>query len=528
MRLPVLLALVALATEQQPTFRSSVRLVNVTVIAHDSAGRPVRGLTASDFRVFEDGKEQKVEVFAADHLAPPPAAPAALTAPPSSIFTNRATDRSAGGVTVVLFDRLNSTFEDQKSARDQILKLLAKASAEDRIALYVLESDVITVLHDFTTDPSRLTAVLNKYLGTTSTELARSEEKTPEFALSGNASEDAETAAWLERTQLMVAEHYLRRRAELTTNALESIANHLAGTPGRKNLVWVSGAFPLVIPGDHGPQIMNREVNRATRAINAADVAVYPVDIRGLIGAFVHPSAATATVVAGAPRGPVFTTMAQTHPAQDTMRQIAEDTGGRVYLNTNDIGGAIRHAMNDARVSYVLGYRSSRPDADQKFRNISVRVNRPGIELRYRKGYLPSPPVARDSKARLLALSRVLQSPVEASSIMLAAEISRLQDDATVTVHMSAESLTWIAGKDGREAVIDVVIVLSTPDGKYHTVKERTVTMTADAERYQQMVEDGLTLSSNFTVVKDAYRLHVVVSDVASQSVGSLIIPIRQ
>ena len=140
---------------------------------------------------------------------------------------------------------MNSTQEDQKNARDQILKLLANIRSTDRVALYVLESDTITVLHDFTSDAGRLKAVLNRYLGTTSVELARSDETAPDFARSGVASEDAETEAWLARQTLIVAEMFLRRRAELTTNALESIANHLAGIPGRKNLIWVSGAFPF-------------------------------------------------------------------------------------------------------------------------------------------------------------------------------------------------------------------------------------------------------------------------------------------
>jgi hypothetical protein len=326
-----------------------------------------------------------------------------------------------------------------------------------------------------------------------------------------------------------VAETYLRRRGELTTSALESIANHLAGIPGRKNLIWVSGAFPFVIPGDHGPQIMDKEVNRATRAINSADVAVYPVDIRGLIGAFVNPSAATATVTRGAaPTAPVFTTMATTHPNQDTMRAIADATGGRVYANTNAIGEAIRKAIDDSRVSYVLGYYSSRPEGDNRFRNINVKVNRSGVELRHRKGYLAAPVAPRSAKARLDALGRVMQSPIEASGISLTAEIARTRNDGTVVVRIDPESLTWEQKKDAGEATIDVVIAQSLPDGRYFKIKETTVNLTADAVRYRQMVDDGLTLSSNFTVAPNAYRLHVVVSDVASQSVGSLIIPIRQ
>jgi VWFA-related protein len=95
-------------------------------------------------------------------------------------------------------------------------------------------------------------------------------------------------------------------------------------------------------------------------------------------------------------------------PNQDTMRAIAELTGGRVYLNTNAIGESIRRAIDDSRVSYVLGYRSSRPDNDNKFRNITVKVSRGGVELRHRKGYLALTAPTRDSKERLKALERVM------------------------------------------------------------------------------------------------------------------------
>ena len=255
---------------------------------------------------------------------------------------------------------------------------------------------------------------------------------------------------------------------------------------------------------------------------------MYPVDIRGLIGAFANPATANAPLNPGQkPASPIFTTMANTHPNQDTMRTIAEATGGRVYLNTNAIGEAVRRAIDDSRVSYVLGYRSTRPDNDNRFRNITVKVDRNGVELRHRKGYLAAPVPARNPRVRLDALQRVLLSPIEASSVALVAEISQIGKEGTVVVRIDPAALSWEQKKDVREAAIDVVIAQSVPDGKYFTIKETTVNLTADPERYQQMLEDGLTLSSNFTAVPNAYRLHVVVSDVASQSVGSLIIPIK-
>jgi hypothetical protein len=277
---------------------------------------------------------------------------------------------------------------------------------------------------------------------------------------------------------------------------------------------------------------MNKEVSRATRAINNANIAVYPVDARGLIGAFGTNPAAASAPYSGKTPPPVFTTMATTHPNQDTMRTIAEDTGGRAYFNSNAIGEAVHRAMDDGRVSYVLGYYSTHAEADSKFRKIDVKVTRSGVDVRHRGGYLAlPPPVHKDSKARLEALGRVMQSPIEATNIGVVAEIQREDgapaNEGTLVIRLDASALTWEQKKESREGAIDIVIAQSTPKGEYYKIKETTVNLIADPERYKQMMEEGFTLSSKFTQRPDAYRLHVIVSDATSQAVGSLVIPIQ-
>jgi len=234
------------ALAQTPTFRSGVRLVEISAIVHDRSGRPISDLAAADFRIFEDGKEQKVELFSL-HDARPSAREKAVPSLPPGVYSNRAAAQGVGSVTAIVFDRLNSTFEDQKMARDQMLKTLAATSPGDRVALYVLESDAVTVLHDFTADSGRLVAAIDRAVRATSVDVTHSDEPMPTVPRSGIDELDADTEEWLQRTQAAVAEVFLNRRAELTLNGLESIANHLAGIPGRKNLIWISAAFPFVI-----------------------------------------------------------------------------------------------------------------------------------------------------------------------------------------------------------------------------------------------------------------------------------------
>lgn len=505
----------------RPTFRANTRLVQVNVVVHDRSGNPVGDLAAADFTLFEGGKQHPIELFAIEtHQA---LAASRLAVPPNT-FSNHLEGVAGGTVTVVLFDRLNTRFEDQKPAKDQIVKVLAGLQPSDRVALYVLESDTVRVLHDFTNDAAGLVRVLTRYLaGMTSRELELSEAPAPDLGTTGVAALDAEAEAWLKQTTEAINALYTRRRGEYTTDALEGIANHLAGVRGRKNLIWVSSAFPLVTYDFMGPRSLTPEINRATRAINNANIAVYPVDARGLIGAFT-----------GAPPAPgtpaQFTTLATVMPNMDTMRTIAEDTGGRAYVNTNAIGDAVRRAMDDSRVTYVLGYYPSHGNWDGKFREIKVDINRKGLEVRHRKGYLAIPPQPQQTAAgRAAALGDAIRSPLEATGIGLTASVDRAgapSRDAMLTIQVDARSITWDKRGDEWVGALDVLVGQSETDHKFVKSMDTIVNLSVNAERYAQMMVEGFTLTHKITLRQGVARLHIVIRDVSSRTTGSLIIPV--
>jgi VWFA-related protein len=485
--LPVLvLATVAFGLAQEParpTFRSNTRLVQVNVVVHDRSGNPVGDLVAADFKLFEGGKEQPIELFAIEtHQA---LAEARLAVPPNT-FSNHLEGVAGGTVTVLLFDRLNTRFEDQKPAKDQIIKVLAGLQPSDRVALYVLESDTVRVLHDFTNDARGLVRVLTRYLGgPTSRELELSEAAAPELARTGLAALDAEAEAWAKQTTESINALYTRRRGEYTSDALEAIANRLAGVRGRKNLIWVSSAFPLVIYDMMGPRSLSPEVSRATRAINNANIAVYPVDTRGLIGAFTGP-----------PPGPgkpaQFTTLGTVMPNMDTMKTIAEDTGGRAYVNTNAIGDAVRRAMDDSRVTYVLGYYPSHGNWDGKFREIKVELNRKGLEVRHRRGYLAIPPQPQQTASgRAAELGDAIRNPLEATGIGLTASLDRSRApsrEAVLTIQVDARSITWDRRGDEWTGALDVVVGQSDTQANFFKSMDTVVNLGVNAERYAQMM----------------------------------------
>ena len=517
----VLLVLACSAVQSPaPTFRAATRLVQVTVVVHGKDGKPLPGLTAADFKLYEDGKEQPIQIFSVESdrvTAPPPARLAAGT------FSNRLDGRAPSSVTVILFDRLNTGFADQKQARDQIVGFLSEIQRADRVALYVLESDSVRILHDFTTDATSLLRALDRYRATpASAALAAAEAQTPDFAPTGDAAEDAAMEAFLRKSTEMMAADANVRRGESTLSALEAIANHLAGIRGRKNLIWVSAGFPNVVIDERGQaRTMTKEVSRATRAVNNANIAIYPVDARGLMGAFASPPGA---------RTPAFTTLSTVRANTDVMESLAEDTGGRAFFNSNDISGAVRRAIDDGRVTYVLGYYPSHGQWDGKFREIKVRVNRPGVDVRHRKGYLALP-AQQDAAKRKEALLDALRSPLEATGIGLTAEITRADTpgqaagEVLVGIHVDPGSVTLEKTGAFWEGACDLLIAQSAAGGSLTRDLDTTVNLRLPDGKHDEMIKEGMNVNRKVVLRADTLRLLIVVRDAATGAIGSVVIP---
>ena len=502
-------------SEPRPVFRLATRLVEVGVIVHDRTGRPVPGLTADDFRLYDNGKQERVEFFRIESGEAPAEEPA--PAAPGEFSNQRA--RRAGTVTVILFDRLNTAWQDQVMARQSIIGFLRQLTPEDRVALYLLESNSVRVVHDFTRDARALLRALARVDATTSRELAAANEDPLPAPETGDLRLDAEIAAWLRDTSEMVAAEFTGRRAEATLSALEAIAGRLAGVTGRKNLLWVSSGFPRVLTDQGFTNTFSVEMRRATVAINNANIAIYPVDARGLVGAFT-PQSAT--------RGPSFATMSMVRPNIDTMLTLAADTGGRAFYNTNDISGAIRRAIDDGRVTYVLGYYPSHERWDGRFRELKVKVGRPGVEVRHRRGYLALADRPADASARETALADAARSPLEAAGLGLTVRIEagepgpdgRISIVITVApqgVTLRAEGPRWIG-------TVDVLIVQDLPGGRVRTSGYFTVHLDMTEEQRDRLARGGIVARREVELLDAAHQVHVVARDVPTGRTGSVVV----
>jgi VWFA-related protein len=490
----------------QPPIRVTTRLVEVNVIVRGKHG-PVAGLAKSDFAVFDRGKPREIALFSVHSVRE---ARNVIEPLPANVYSNapeyRGIDPAAA--TVVLFDAINTSIVDQIYAKKQFLAFLTQIQPQERIAVYTL-GRTLRILNDFTSDPGRLAATLARYRGRLD---ASADHPAPQQVGSGDVKTDEVWNAFLQRER----EADLDTRVNITVEGFEAIANRIGSLPGRKNLIWVSASFPFAIMSPQNPKTYSREINRAAKAMNAANIAVYPVDARGLVGlSGLHADNRHAPSAGGV----------YTPPGQETMDMLARATGGRVFKNNNDIKGAIRTVLNDSELTYTLAFHADAEDLDGSFHRIKVQVKRPEVEVRHREGYLADadPPATTEHRAR--ALSQAIASPLEAAGIRARVQLDRAAG-LTVSLVLNAADLALDLADGHRIATLDAVFTQRASDGRQLATVTYTLRPSLDERQFRDALANGLGFAKTLAPAEGAVELKVVILDRATGRIGSVIAPI--
>lgn len=493
---------------QQPAFRATTRVVEISVVVTDRDGKPVRGLTRDDFSVTENGAAQAISFFESLDGAPsaPTREPFGFGDKPTA-YTNDVPP-SPGGATVFLLDRLNASFESRYYARKHLEAFIKKMPAGRRVAIYALDGS-LRVLHDFSANRESLIRSVDLY----------------EARLSGDydasmapPDPDPAMAAWLVDPSTHMATFFTQRRWRATFDAIEALAQHLAGVPGRKNVIWISEVFPMPM-GEGRPEFMER-MRRATRLTGDAQVSLYAVDSRGLLPA--HTVNASGAVS--------FTTLARVRGNMETMEFMTEETGGRTFGNTNGLDLSMGRALEQAGVSYVLGYYPSSPRADGTFRRLAVRVNRRNATVWHRRGYTATGAPPRDARVRDGGIRSALEAPLQASAIKVAANVepSAAGGDLTLTVRIDASSLTLERDGERWKGAVDLVLAEVNASGTGKVTSSRAISIDWSDDERSSAVRQGIELSQRVVPQKTTRQLRIVARDVVSGDVGSLLVPVTR
>jgi VWFA-related protein len=541
------------------------RLITVDVVATDSHGHPVRDMKQEDFQIFEEhGGQQKITHFALIDAANGSPAPvvtqAGITPGAPHVFTNLAPPQMRVPPTVLLLDALNTDIENQSEVHRHMLLLLKTLPTNTPIAVFVL-GHTLRIVQSFTTDPTLLKTAVDKSLrsitiakdprddseSASSTILAQNGgEETPQT----QALEDFEKLAYVEQTSVRVDE---------TSDALVGLAKYLRGYPGRKNLIWFSGSFPLWIEpstesggnpalsdSPTGSKIPGQEFNNsadfsdktraAAEALTDARVAVYPVDAKGLEVSQLYS-------VQQDPR------MDQRNPGrslgddlnrdtgeriegQASLKVIAESTGGRVCMNTNDLSGCVQAALDDSSSYYELSYYPDNIKWDGHFQKITVKAERHGVHLAYRRGYFAT---SLDARAQRESPQQLLQDacndPLPSTAIGVAVE--PIAPDAhggepgtpRYLLTVSPTALTLGIPGPSAELYLQMAICEYNAQGDHFAFFPRNISQPVTDAALKSWQQHGIRGIFEFDAKPENPRLRFAVLDVHSGTTGSVDVP---
>ncbi len=535
--IPVVLSVACLLAQEPLVLKSTTRLVMLSVIARDGKNQPAMDLKKDDFRIKVNGKLQPITVFSMEstgQVSVPSFGPSVSDsgALPPNVYSNRLAVQGGtpSGVTIILVDTRNTKVTDQIYAKAQVVRYLHTLQPTDHVGLYMFGGS-LKVLHDYTSDSARLLA---KLAAAKNWELPDTSEADAQGALQTDSAILDGIARGAGGTSQAERAFYTTDRVLATLHAFDFLSQHLAQLPGRKNLIWVSGGFPLDIGFDSladwkNPNVDQRmftdEVDRTMRSMNDANIAVYPVDARGLM---TDPrfSAQNSKIAKRPPLAPPVGAK-----EQETMQEIASRTGGLAFYNTNDLTRAIKSAADDSQVTYSIGFYPQGDGFDGKFHKIDVEVARPGVKLRYRKGYFDVAEKPQDDQSRRAELRDAVWSPIDASAMGIVATVRPATNDpGSIDVALKVDHSTIGLQQDqGRwQGRLDVLFVQRDDQGNEYGGVDDTVNLNLTADTYQKLLKDDLGYHRVVARAAAAKLLRIVVRDAASGAMGSVTVALAK
>jgi VWFA-related protein len=484
--------------DSTPTFRSATRLVEVDVVTR-SKGAPAKGLTKEDFTVFDNGKQQNIAFFS---IRSPRGARSASALPPlpAGAVSNRL-ERDGpllSRATILLVDQKNTPQDAQAFAIQRIKTFVRTSRKGDRLGIYSFGKDgEFHPVQELTDDSQLLVKAANTLKAMDPN--YRTQDTT---GMSEHAAQAYSTETVLEQVAV-------------TKRVLMTIARHLANMPGRKNLIWITTAFPHATEAaDFTP-----DIEQAARALNDANIALYPVDARGLIGALQGLSPIPNAEVGGpaSPRQLIMQagrgTRGNPLRGADTEKMFADLTGGLAFMNkSNAIEESMQSAVDDGELTYKLGFYPMQDDKDRSWHDLKIAVDRRGVSLRYRLNYLASGVLTTANEAP--AREALLQDPLDATQLEIIAEATPDHVQVTVDlhdIHLEKQNDTWVGGVD----------VTFFAEGS-HTARTITRKLEIPDAELAAALEKGVVVNDSITADGPMDTLRIVAQDRATGAAGSL------
>ncbi len=553
------------------TLHIDSRAVLVDVIVTDAHGNPVTGLKQDAFALTEQRKPQTISYFEEHHANEGQGQQAELPKLPPDVFTNFSPYPQPPAVTVLLLDSLNTRIENQSFVHAQALKFLKTAKPGSRMAIFAMGLG-LHFIQGFTDDPTVLTAALKNKKNNeveSSVMLKGQDETTAQQNVVSMMSEAAPgggsigSAGGIAALQGFLQENDDSRTVDrdlLTLANFQRLATFLNSFPGRKNVIWFSEAFPLVVSGAFDEQV-GGEASRTMEMLAAARVALYPVDAAGAAPLTLYSAEAQMPATVHDPAAMLNAQNAsrnandvERNNNQTTMKIMAEQTGGKAFANGTGLAKIIRDVAESSGDFYTLSYAPTDGKMDGSYRRIEVKVAG-NYRLSYRRGYVATDEGLPGSGQMLRdrALHRLEQSgPVDpllpfmdlgmpqSQQILIKAKIQPVALGTpqpgdpkgavtryTVEFAVPTDELRLPVGADGLHAgTLNLSLIAYDRYGNVISRNDRVIQLHVEPEAWKVYQESGVQLHADIAVPKGNYWLRTGVFDQQSHRVGTMEIPL--
>jgi VWFA-related protein len=525
-------------------FRTETILVQVPIVVTDKSGNHVHGLTREDFHIFENGKEQKVSTF--EEIISSNVKLPVVASSPGEFSNLTLSEQQPRAVTVIALDTVNTPFLDQSTGRRELVKYLAGSIDSGQVlALMIITSHGLQIVQGLTGDSAQLSKVLKKASGELpamhgidmDAQADAATEDIPDIAPPTRGSDPAAAIeTFIERGDAIYSQFQQQNAIETTMNAFLGIAWSLSGVPGRKSLIWATGGFPFtiaspaVVPGGY----LSRLYERTMGALAAAQISVYPVDIRGLVNTSPMGDPSRSSVRTGPALTRQISNRAWLQQSSiDTLNEFADMTGGKAFYNTNDLASSFRRAADDASSYYLAGYYLDTRNNRAGWRPLKVKVDRKDTEIRARKGFFVTNATIHLELTRDSDLSYALVSPIDGTGVPITVKWLGTSGEgakrtAEFQVHLPPNGVS-ITGSEGQNHFnFDVAAAAFLDNGKNTHPASASKTMTGSLTDAQIAVlrAQGISVKNSLELGPGQYTVRVVVRDNATGKIGSVTAPL--
>jgi VWFA-related protein len=502
------------------TLKVNSDLVLTNVVVRDAkTGEVVKGLKQSDFSVYENGKEQHIDTFDFESvdMATPlnEATVSGLAVGPSgngpkAVVVAKPEDLRNHRLIVLFFDLTSMQPEDlDRSVQAAQAFLRTRMQPADLVALVSL-GDTLTVDQDFTADKNALINEVGVYNGTESTGFAA--------GATANSNQVEDTTGYTPDES-----EYNDLNTDRELFALRAVSQSLEKINEKKSLLYFSGG--ITRDGIENQASLRAAINAAVRA----NLSIYSVDTRGLQAIGPMGDASTGSLRGnGASNGGALTNnMNANFASQEVMATLSSDTGGKSFFDSNDFAPAFAQVQKDTSAYYAIGFHSSNPARDGKYRKLAIKVKVPGVKLEYRQGYYAPADFkhsGREDREQELTDQLASDLPATDMAMYLDAMYFRLDENRyymPVSLLVPGSQIPFVKGGDKDKATLDIlgeiIDEVKRPIGHVRETVKLNLDPTLNAR------QKNIQYTTSFNLPPGKYQVKFVVRENQTGRMGSFV-----